>query len=116
MEATGMKFLYWTPRVLGIAFAIFVSIFALDVFNEHRSLAETLFALTMHLIPTAIILAILAASWRWEWIGGVLFLALAVLYCWTMRGRFPLATYVVMSGPLVVMSVLFFLNWKYRTK
>ncbi len=28
------KFLYWLPRILGILFAIFISIFALDAFGE----------------------------------------------------------------------------------
>ena len=114
MESTGRRFLYWMPRVMCIAFAVFVSVFALDVFSGHGGLAETLFAFMMHMIPTAIILSILAVAWRREWIGGVLFLGLAVLYCWTMRGRFPLVTYVIMSGPLVVMSGLFFLNWRLR--
>lgn len=27
--------LYWTPRILGILFVLFISIFAADVFEEH---------------------------------------------------------------------------------
>ena len=33
------RVLYWTPRVLGILFALFISIFALDVFGEGYSLS-----------------------------------------------------------------------------
>jgi hypothetical protein len=114
-EVIIMKLLYWTPRILCIAFAAFISLFALDVFSESRGLGETLLALMVHLIPTFLILAVLAVSWRREWIGSVLFLGLAAVYYWMTRGRFPLGTYMLISGPLVIMSVLFFLSWKVRT-
>jgi hypothetical protein len=116
MNSTTIKILFWAPRVLCIAFAAFISIFALDVFQGNHGWAEIVIALLMHLIPTALILVILAVSWRWEWVGGALFLLLAGLYCWTMRGRFPLMVYVLMSGPLLLLSALFFLNWKYKLR
>ena len=37
--------LFWTPRVAGILFVLFLSIFALDVFGETRGFWETLLAL-----------------------------------------------------------------------
>ena len=63
------RLLYWSPRVLCIAFAIFVSLFALDVFNEGLGLAKTILALSIHLIPTAFLVIVLAVSWRWEQVG-----------------------------------------------
>ena len=49
-----MIVLYWAPRILSIIFAGFISLFALDVFNEGHSFWETLLALAVHLIPTAL--------------------------------------------------------------
>ena len=106
--------LFWSPRVLCIAFAIFISLFALDVFNEGFGVARTILALAIHLIPTAIILVVLAVSWRWEWVGGVLFVALGVLYL--IAARHHPSWIVVISGPLFLVGALFLLNWSKRAE
>ena len=103
--------LYWSPRVLGIAFALFLSLFALDVFDEHLGLWKTILALSVHLIPTAIIVLVLAISWRWEWVGGMLFIAVGILYLARMWHH-PAAVAGV-SGPLFLVGALFLINsWK----
>jgi hypothetical protein len=45
MNQTVEKVLFWSPRVLGILIAIFISLFALDVFGEGYSFWETIIAL-----------------------------------------------------------------------
>ena len=114
MNKTVKRVLYWAPRILSIIFAIFVSLFALDVFGAGYSIWETLLALLIHLIPIYVILIVLAISWRWEWIGGALFISLAVLYLVKSWGQFPWATYLVMSGPPFLVGILFIINWFYR--
>jgi hypothetical protein len=114
MNKTVKRVLYWTPRILSILFAMFVSLFALDVFGVGYSFWETLVALLMHLIPTFVILIVLAISWRWEWIGGVLFISLAVLYLVKSWGQFHWSTYLVISGPSFLVGILFIINWFYR--
>ena len=116
MNKTTAQILFWSPRALGILFALFTSIFALDVFGEGNEFWRTLLALTMHLIPTAFVVLILIIAWRWEWIGGIVFFALAVFYIFLAWGRFPLSVYFVISGPMIVISILFFVNWKYRAE
>jgi hypothetical protein len=108
------RLLFWTPRILCLLFAGFISMFALDVFQENRGFWETTIALLIHLIPTGILLIILAASWRWEWIGALIFPALGVFYIIAFWGRFSLSTYLVIAGPLVLVGVLFLLGWLRR--
>ena len=103
--------LFWVPRILGLLFAAFISLFALDVFEANRGFWETAVALLMHLVPTAILLAILAVAWRWEWIGGLLFPALGALYIAMAWGRFPWPTYAIIAGPLFLMGGLFLAAW-----
>ena len=71
MEIPWKPLLFWTPRVLCLLFAVFLSLFALDVFNEGYGFWKTILALFMHLVPTSIVLAVLAISWRWEWAGAL---------------------------------------------
>ena len=112
--STAQKLLYWAPRVLCIVFLVLTSLFALDVFEESKSIGEIMLNLLMHLIPTFILIIILVITWRREWIGGILFIALGFLYIINMWGKFPLVTYILMAGPLIITGILFLLNWKYR--
>jgi len=106
--------LFWSPRVLCIAFALFLSLFALDVFNEGLGLWKTILALSIHLIPTAFVLVVLAVSWRWEWVGGVLFIAAGILYL-TRMWHHPAAVAGI-SGPLFLVGALFLLHWLKRVE
>lgn len=107
---------FWTPQILCLLFAGFISMFALDVFKENQGFWNTAIALLMHLIPTGILLIILAASWRWEWIGALIFPALGVFYIIAFWGRFSLSTYLVIAGPLMLVGVLFLIGWLKRRK
>jgi hypothetical protein len=110
------QILFWTPRILGILFALFVSIFALDVFGVGYSFWETIVALFMHLIPVFLLLIGLAIAWRWEWVGAVVFLGFSVWYLITFGGQFPWSVYLLMVGPPLLIGMLFLFNWLYKPK
>ena len=116
MKESTKHWLFWTPRVLCILFAGFLSIFAADVFGEHYGFWKTILALVMHLIPTWIILIVLVVSWRREWVGGTLFIALGALYLIWSWGRFHWSAYLAISGPLLLIGVLFWVNWLHRAQ
>jgi hypothetical protein len=116
MKTPLKRLLFWSPRILCLLFAAFLSVFALDVFEEHRGFWDTAIALAMHLIPTGILLLLLVFSWRWEWIGGVLFPALGLFYLVHFWGRFHWSAYALISGPLFLLGALFLLNWSRRTE
>jgi hypothetical protein len=110
------QLLYWAPRALCIVFALFISLFALDVFDEGKGFLATFLALLMHLIPTFLLLFVLAISWRREWIAGILFPLLGILYVvWAWSKPFGVwSTLLLMAGPLVLTGALFLLNWHHR--
>ena len=114
MNPAARRWLFWTPRVLTILFAVFISIFALDVFEGHHSLGQLLVALGIHLIPTVLILVLLAIAWRWEWVGGLLYFGLGVVYIVAFWGRFHWSAYMFIAGPLFLLALLFLLGWRYR--
>jgi hypothetical protein len=116
MKTPMKRFLFWTPRMLCLLFAAFISLFALDVFAEHHGFWNTTLALLMHLIPTGILLAILAVSWRWEWVGGLVFPALGAVYLITAWGKFHWSAYAIISGSLFLLGALFLLGWSQRAE
>jgi len=115
MTEVSKKVLYWTPRGLGIAFALFLSLFAMDVFGEGLGFWRTLFALLMHLVPVFVVLLILALAWRWEWIGAVFLTLLGCLQIWLMQSRhMPWKSSAIIAGPLFLLAALFLANWLKR--
>jgi hypothetical protein len=109
-----LKILFWSPRLLGLAFALGLSVFALDVFEMGYGFWETLGALLLHLIPNFIVLALVALAWRWEKFGGSVFIFLGLIYLLSTQGRIPGWSYLVITLPLVVMGALFIADYLVR--
>lgn len=112
MTSFPKRMLFWSPRVLSILFAAFISLFALDVFNDGHGFWQTLLALLMHLIPTGIIIAAIVIAWRREWIGALLFIACGLCYLFTNLRH--VSWILTISGPLLLIGILFSLSWLSR--
>jgi hypothetical protein len=121
MSNFSKKALFWAPRALSIAFIAFLSLFAMDVFDEHLGFWQTALALTMHLIPVFVLIAVLALAWRWEWIGAALYATAGLLYVtWVVSMSRPvppamrLVWILLIAGPAFVIAGLFLANWQRR--
>jgi len=106
--------LFWTPRVFTLFFAIFLSLFALDVFNSGYPLWKIPIALFMHLIPVFIILGVLLLSWKWEWVGGIVYIVLGFYYLLKMWNGRHIETLLIISLPLFILGILFLIGWLFR--
>ncbi len=110
MTSTSAKWLVWTPRILAILFACFLSLFALDVFVEGRPLGEMLLAFVIHLTPTWLVFLLLIFAWRRPWIGAAGFLVLAAAYAVMAREHTPWI--LLISGPMILIAGLYFWSWR----
>jgi hypothetical protein len=122
MTQLSKRALFWTPRALSILFIAFLSLFALDVFDGHLGFWQTALALTMHLIPSFVLIAALVLAWRWEWIGAALYGAAGLLYVWwvvSMSRPVPPAMRLIwiltIAGPAFAIAGLFLANWLKRS-
>jgi hypothetical protein len=114
MTSAARRVLFWTPRVLTIAFALFLALLALDVFNEGYTGWRLLLALGIHLIPAAGIAVVLALAWRWDWLGTLLFAGLGLFY---LRNNLRHPNWIlVISGPLFLLAALFLISWVKRAE
>ena len=114
MSRSNQQLLYWIPRALGIAFAVFISIFALDVFSMNVPFWRQLLGFAIHLFPTLIVVVVLAFAWKHEWVGMVGFIALGVLYLSITGLQFPLVVYLIIAGPAFLIGLLFLADWLLR--
>jgi hypothetical protein len=113
MNKSAKRTLFWTPRILGILFILFLSLFALDIFDMHLGFWGTIVGLFMHLIPSIALAIAVVLAWRWEWVGAALFIGWAIFYVSTMHG-FPWSVYALIAGIPFVVGVLFLAGWIYR--
>jgi len=113
MKAEHLRFIQWLPRVANFGIAVFLSLFAMDVFSEgYRplQLAQNLF---LHLLPALSMILILFVSWRRPMAGGLVLPLLAVAYAWMSRHN--LSAVAAISGPLLVTGLLYWVSHRTRT-
>ncbi|MFH1211551.1 MAG: hypothetical protein V1659_01330 [Candidatus Woesearchaeota archaeon] len=119
------RFLFWTPRILAIVFLLFLALFSLDVFEGNYGFWGTLLALFMHNIPVFVLAIVLWASWKREWIGGVVFILAGLLYLSIIlvailtnepRKWYMLFWILQISGPAFLTGILFLIGWFRKKK
>ena len=96
----------WLPRVLGILFAAFLAILAMD--------AGSFLGLLIHLIPSLVVLVCVLVGWWRPLLGGILLLGLAIVATGFFRTYRHIANFLIITGPFVLVGVLFLLHWRLR--
>jgi len=110
------KLVYWTPRISSIIFILFLAMFSLDIFDMKLGFWGTMLGLFMHNIPVFILLIVLLISWKYEWVGGVVFILAGLLYIILILRNpsfewYMLSWAVQIAGPAFFIGYLFFVNW-----
>ena len=119
------KFFYCLPRILGILAILFISLFALDAFEHGETIGQQLLAFLIHLIPSFVLLAFLLIAWRWELIGGIIFMLIGVGFTplvythnYNMNHSVGLGLVIIacITFPFFVVGILFLISSKLRKK
>lgn len=103
------KILAWTPILIGFLLTVFFSLFAIEVLYLDYNFFEKMGVFFLHLIPALIILGSTIAGWRWPGVGAFLFMLFGFGYIPIFNGL-PLATYIIISGPLFLNAILFLVS------
>ena len=119
------RILHWFPRILCILAILFISIFALDAFGPGRTLWQQLGDFLMHLIPSFILLGILLVAWKWEFVGGLIFTLIGIIftpiiymhnYRMNQSVWISLEVVLLITIPFVVVGVLFLVSYSRKKK
>jgi len=95
----------WVPRIFAILVCVFLGLFALDAAAPSE--------LAAHLAPALVLLVVVAVSWRREWVGGLVFTALAAAYAYVARGH--VSWVLAISIPLLIVGVTYLWSWRHPT-
>ncbi len=122
---TSIKIIHWMPRILCILAILFISMFALDSFNNELSLWQKIAEFSMHLIPSFVVIVLLIVAWKWELPGGILMIVLAIGFSplvYSMNHGMnhsvimSLLIVLMINFPFVVTGVLFILSYFLKRK
>ncbi len=71
-----LRILYWFPRIIAILAILFMMMFSLDVFGGEEPVGRQLLGFLAHNIPAFVLIIVLAIAWKYEIIGGIIFILL----------------------------------------
>ena len=103
------KVLFWTPRILGILAILFMMMFSMDCFEMGGT--DALICLLMHNIPAFIIILVLIIAWRWELLGGILFVIVSFAGAVYFNGFGKNPGVLPVMAPFLLTGVLFILHY-----
>ncbi len=102
--------LYWLPRILAILAILFMLVFSLDCLDPGETLKKQLICLFMNNIPVLLCIVALFIAWRWELIGGIIFILIffaGTIFFKSFSGN---AASLIVISPFLITGVLFILS------
>lgn len=72
------KFLFWIPRIFTILAILFMFMFSLDAFSGDETFGKKMLGFLIHNIPVLLLTGVLIIAWKWEVIGGIIFIIASV--------------------------------------
>ena len=122
---SSIRLFHWLPRIICILAILFVSMFALDSFSPGHTIWQQLGTFFIHLIPTYVLTAILIVAWKWEKIGGIIFIVIGLAlspfvfilnYNRTHSVWVSLFIIAMITFPFVVVGILFITSYNMKKK
>ncbi|PKN84507.1 MAG: hypothetical protein CVU46_13940 [Chloroflexi bacterium HGW-Chloroflexi-8] len=110
------RLIYFIPRISGIIIAVFISLFALDVFNLDGTIWQKIGGFIIHAAPALIFALVMFFAWKRPLIGAIVFGLGAIYFLrFILFGRFfEFPNFLIFFCPLAAISILFYLNWKWK--
>ena len=115
-----VKVIHWLPRIICILAIAFISLFAGDAFEHGHTIWEKLGGFLIHLIPSFILTIVLLIAWKWEFIGGIVFIVIGLGFSpyILLHGErelfWSLVAVTFINLPFVVVGILFLISHRMK--
>lgn len=104
---SGISKFIWVPRIIAIAFIIFLLLFTQD--SGGSDLWQRVLAFVIQALPAIVIAVCLAIFWRRPRAGGWVFIAIAVIFTFWFNSYARMDQFLIVSLPPLAVGVLFLL-------
>lgn len=104
------RIFYWIPRILTIMAILFMMMFSIDVFDGNEPLSKQLIGFMIHNIPVWILIAVLVVAWKWEIVGGALFILSSLAGSLFFGGFQGNPGSLVVMAPFLLIGILFIVH------
>ncbi|BFT94250.1 MAG: hypothetical protein MNSN_00680 [Minisyncoccus archaeiphilus] len=101
--------LYWSPRILSIMFVSVMVLLSLDV---SPSSEQFILGTIIHLMVPLVVLLVSILAWKRNFFGMISFFLIAVYYIFMVGIDRHWSWYLSIPGPALLISILFFFNWR----
>jgi len=111
-----LSFLIWFTRILAILAILFLLIFSLDAFEGNEPLGRKLSGFVVHSIPALVLICALIAAWKYEIIGGAIFIVIAIalgIFWGSFKGN---SGSLLILAPFFLIGMLFLLHGLLKRK
>lgn len=103
-------FLFLTPRLLAILIAIFLEVFAFDIFDVIIPFEKKFGIFMIHSIPSLFLLTATLISWKNSLLGIITFSVLLIVFSLYFNTLYDTTLFLVISVPLMIIAFLFALD------
>lgn len=97
----------WIARIITLIAIAFMIMFSFDCFEGDSPLNDQLLCFLMHNIPAITLIIVLFIAWKYEVIGGVLFILLAIGMTIFFRSFAGNPYSLIVVGPFLLTGLLF---------
>jgi hypothetical protein len=105
-----LKLLYWFPRILAILTGLVMMLFSFDSFGGDNPFGKQLLEFLMHNIPVFVLIIILVIAWKYEIIGGALFILLFITLGIFFKSFSGNPASLIIIAPVLISGVMFILH------
>jgi len=104
------------PRILAIFAILLMMMFSFDVFSGEGSIGKKFLGFLAHNIPVFILIIVLVIAWKFQIIGGAIFIVLSVAMAIYFRSFTGNAGSLMIVSPFFLTGLLFILHKVLITK
>ena len=105
-----LKILYWFPRILAILSILFLLLFSFDSFGGDVPPGKQILGFLMHNIPVFGLIIILVIAWKYEVIGGALFIIAFIALGIFFKSTSGNPASLIIIAPLLLAGAMFILH------
>ena len=105
-----LLFLCWFTRILAMLAILFVLMFSLDSFGGDKTAGRQILEFLIHNIPSLILICALIIAWKYEIIGGAIFIGVAIglgIFWGSFTGN---SSSLIILSPFFLVGFLFILH------